>query len=162
MTSLSLLQQMPIFGGIRDGTLQFILDVSCTVAVPKGKFFFRQQDPADSMFVLERGRVAILKTWKGRDYVLHELHSGDCFGEMALMDLQPRSASVLAVEDSVAIEISSATLTQVYGRDLQQAAMIYMNMGREVSRRLRDTDERMFQSRIEAIAVGDDYVFRSV
>lgn len=162
MASLSLLQQMPIFGGIREDTLQFILDVSRTVTVPKGKFFFHQQDAADSMFVLERGKVAILKTWKGRDYVLHELHSGDCFGEMSLLDLQPRSASVLSVEDSVAIEITSATLTQVYGRHHEQAAMIYMNMGREVSRRLRDTDERMFQSRVEVIAVGDDYIFRSL
>jgi CRP/FNR family transcriptional regulator, cyclic AMP receptor protein len=159
---LVLLQKMPIFGGIREDILQFILDASPSVAAPKGKFFFREQDAASSMFVLEQGKVAILKSWKGHEYLLHELNAGDCFGEMSLIDLMPRSASVLATEDSVAIEIASATLYQVYTRDLEQLALIYMNMGREVSRRLRETDERMFQSRIEAVHIGDDYIFKSV
>lgn len=159
---LELLQKMPIFGGIRDDILQFVLDASAVVTVAKGKFFFREKDPASSLFVLEHGNVAILKTWKDREYLLHELHSGDCFGEMSLIDLLPRSASVVAIEDCIALEITNATLYQVYKKNLQQVAMIYMNMGREVSRRLRETDERMFQSRIEAIAIGDDYIFRSV
>ena len=161
-TRLALLQKMPIFGGIRDDILQFILDVSPIVTVPKGKFFFHEQDSASSMFVLEQGKVAILKAWKGREYLLHDLNTGDCFGEMGLIDLLPRSASVLATEDSDGIEISHATLCQVYEKDLEQLAMIYMNMGREVSRRLRETDERMFQARIEAIVIGDDYIFKSV
>jgi CRP-like cAMP-binding protein len=161
-TRLALLQKMPIFGGIRDDILQFILDVSPIVAVTKGKFFFREQDSASSMFVLEQGKVGILKTWKGHEYLLHELQTGDCFGEMSLIDLMPRSASVLALEDSAGIEIFNATLYQVYQKDLEQLALIYMNMGREVSRRLRETDERMFQARIEAVNIGDDYVFKSV
>jgi CRP/FNR family transcriptional regulator, cyclic AMP receptor protein len=161
-TRLALLQQMPVFGGIRNDILQFILDVSPIVAVPKGKFFFHQDDAANAMFVLEQGEVAILKTWKGQEYLLHSLKTGDCFGEMAMMDLLPRSASVLATADSAAIEISSATLSRVYEKDLEQLAMIYMNMGREVSRRLRETDERLFQAKIEAIAIGGDYQFKSV
>jgi CRP-like cAMP-binding protein len=161
-TRLALLHNMPTFGGIRDDILQFILDACPSVSVPKGKFFFRERDAANSMFVLEQGKVAILKDWKGREYLLHELKTGDCFGEMSLIDLMPRSASVLATEDSSAIEISSNTLYQVYEKDLQQLALIYMNMGREISRRLRETDERMFQSRIEAIHIGGDYIFKSV
>jgi CRP-like cAMP-binding protein len=161
-TRLALLQNMPIFGGIREDILQFILDASPMIAVPKGKFFFREQDDASSMFVLQQGKVAVLKTWKGHEYLLHELQSGDCFGEMSLIDFLPRSASVLATEDSSGIEISSATLCQVYEKNLGQVAMIYMNMGREVSRRLRETDERMFLAKIQAIVIGDDYIFRSV
>jgi len=153
---------MPTFGGIREDILQFILDVSTNVAAPKGQFFFRQDDAANAMFVLEQGKVAILKAWNGHEYLLHELKAGDCFGEMALIDLLPRSASVLAVEDSVAIKISSATLSQVYEKDLEQLAMIYMNLGREVSRRLRETDELLFQARIEAIPSGSDYTFKVV
>ncbi len=161
-TRLALLQKMPVFGGIREDILQFILDISPTVTAPKGKFFFHQQDAANSMFVLEQGKVAILKTWKGQEYLLRGMQTGDCFGEMAVIDLLPRSASVLATEDSVAIEISSATLYQVYKKDLEQLAMIYMNMGREISRRLRETDEHMFQAKIEAVVIGDEYVFKSV
>jgi CRP/FNR family cyclic AMP-dependent transcriptional regulator len=158
---LALLQNMPIFGGIRNDILQFILDSSQTVTVAKGRFFFREQDAASSLFVLQQGKVAILKTWKGREYLLHELNSGDCFGEMSLIDMMPRSASVLAIEDSSSIEITSATLYQVYEKDLEQFALIYMNMGREVSRRLREADERMFQAKIEAIDRGNETVFKS-
>ena len=69
---------------------------------------------------------------------------------------------MLATEDSVGIEISSAILSQVYEKSLEQLAMIYMNMGREVSRRLRETDESIFQSRIEAVVIGNEYIFKSV
>lgn len=159
---ISLLQRMPVFGGIREDILKFLLELSQIASVPQGQFFFRQGDRADSMFVLEQGKVAVLKSWQEREYLLHHLHTGDCFGEMALIDLCPRSASVLAAEDCSAIEVSSSTLYRVYEKDLEQLAMIYMNMGREVSRRLREADERVFQAKVEALTIGGDYVFKSV
>jgi CRP/FNR family cyclic AMP-dependent transcriptional regulator len=159
---ISLLQRMPVFGGIREDILKFLLELSPIVSVPQGQFFFHQGDRADSMFVLERGKVAILKSWKGREYLLHYRQTGDCFGEMALIDLCPRSASVLAVEDCSAIEVSSTTLYRIYEKDLEQLALIYMNMGREVSRRLREADERLFQAKVEALILGEGYVFKSV
>ena len=86
----------------------------------------------------------MLKSWRGSDYHLRTLKEGDCFGEMAVMDLCPRSASVRATEDCTAIRISAANFHQVYARDLKQFALIQMNMGREVCRRLRDSDNRLF------------------
>ena len=88
---IQLLQQMPIFGAIDDEAVQFLLDAVPSVHVPKGGFFFRERDPADSMYVLETGRVSVLKEWSGRELLLHRLEAGDCFGEMALLDLHPRS-----------------------------------------------------------------------
>jgi CRP/FNR family transcriptional regulator, cyclic AMP receptor protein len=159
---ISLLQRMPAFGGICEDILKFLLELSPLVSVPQSQFFFHQGDRADSMFVLERGKVAILKTWQGREYLLQHRHAGDCFGEIALIDLCPRSASVLAVEDCAAIEVSSTTLYRIYEKDLEQLALIYMNMGREVSRRLREADERLFQAKVEAVLIGEDYTFKSV
>ena len=57
---IRLLQQMPIFGGIRNDTLGFLLELSPVVRVPKDGFFFREGDEGQSMFVLEEGRVAAL------------------------------------------------------------------------------------------------------
>jgi CRP/FNR family transcriptional regulator, cyclic AMP receptor protein len=159
---ISLLQRMPVFGGICEDILKFLLELSPLVSVPQSQFFFHQGDRADSMFVLERGKVAILKTWQGREYLLQHRHAGDCFGEIALIDLCPRSASVLAVEGCAAIEVSSTTLYRIYEKDLEQLALIYMNMGREVSRRLREADERLFQAKVEAVLIGEDYTFKSV
>ena len=71
------------------------------------------------MFVLETGKAAVLKYWRGQDYFLRTLEEGDCFGEMAVMDRCPRSASVRAVEDCTAIRISAENLYRLYAEDLK-------------------------------------------
>ncbi len=151
---IKLLQRMPVFGGIRADVLRFLLDLCPVVSVPANEFFFREHDQADSMFVLEAGKVAVLKSWRGQEYLLRILKEGDCFGEMAVMDLLPRSASIRAVEDCTAIRLSAASLYQVYEHDLKQFALIQMNMGREVSRRLRETDNQLFRARMVTPEVG--------
>lgn len=155
---IELLQRMPVFGGIKPETLGFLLGLCPIVTMPAGAFFFREDEHGSSMFVLEKGKAAVLKSWRGRDYLLHTLKDGDCFGEMAVMDHCPRSASVRAVEDCSAIQISAANLYQVYAQDLKQFALIQMNMGREVSRRLRDADNRLFGAKMEAEWTGDDAI----
>ena len=145
---IELLQRMPIFGGIRADTLQFLLAFCPIVSVPTNEFFFREHQQGDSMFVLELGKAAVLKSWHGRDYLLQTLIEGDCFGEMAVMDHCPRSASVRAVEDCTAIHISAANLHKVYAQDLKQFALIQMNMGREVCRRLREAHSRLFSTKM--------------
>jgi CRP/FNR family transcriptional regulator, cyclic AMP receptor protein len=147
-TRIELLQRMPVFGAIRDDTLAFLLQQARSVQVATGQLFFRQHDPADTMFVLEAGRVVVFKSWHGQDVALHDLGAGDCFGEMALMDLLPRSASVRADTDCQAIEISAADLHQLFQRDAEQFALLQMNIGREVCRRLRATSELLFQARM--------------
>lgn len=145
---IELLQRMAVFGGIRNDILQFLLGSCPIVSVAADDFFFREHDKGDSMFVLETGKVAVMKSWHGRDYLLGTLNEGDCFGEMAVMDHCPRSASVRAAEDCVAIEISAANLYRVYVQDLKQFALMQMNMGREVCRRLRNADNMLFGAKL--------------
>ena len=139
-----LLQRMPIFGAINSRTIEVVLKNASAVCIATGDFFFREGDIADAMFILERGRVRILKKWKGRDHPLVDLGPGDCFGEMALIDLFPRSGSVVALEDCSAIRLTNADLYRVYETDVEQFALIQMNISRELSRRLRIADERLF------------------
>jgi len=147
------LQRMPIFGGIRADVLEFLVGDAGLVSVSPGQFFFHENDKAQSMFVLETGEVAVLRLWAGQPFVLSHLLQGDCFGEMALMDLFPRSASILAVEECTAIELSTASFFKIYERNLAQFALIQMNIGREVSRRLRVADDHLFRAKM-----GEPYV----
>jgi len=156
---IELLQRMPVFGGVQAETLQFLLGLCPVVRVPANAFFFREHDQADSMFVLEAGQVAVVKSWCGRDYRLGTLKQGDCFGEMAVMDLRPRSASVRALEDCTAIRVAAADLHRVYARDVKQFALIQMNMGREVCRRLREADNRLFRVGMRAPEADVERVF---
>ncbi len=152
---IELLQQMPIFGGLPAEALELLLQDARSVAMPAQGYFFREGDPAVSMFVLERGSVAVLKTWQRRELTLRRLDKGDCFGEMALLDLFPRSAAVRAEEDCRAIEMTPAHLYRLFERDAAQFAMIQMNIAREMSRRLRETDDQLFRARMEGLASAD-------
>jgi len=158
---IDLLQRMPVFGGVRADIIQFLLGVCPVVSVATNEYFFREHDQADSMFVLEAGKVAVLKSWRGSEYLLGILKEGDCFGEMAVMDLFPRSASVRAVEDCTAIRLSAANLSRVYEQDLKQFALIQMNMGRIVSRRLREANDVLFCARMGTPDAAIEHVFLS-
>lgn len=160
-TRIDLLQSMPVFGAIREDMLQVLLKDASEVRVRAGEYFFRENDPASSMFVLEAGRAAVTKGWQGQDFVLHHLAAGDCFGEMALMDLFPRSASVRADEDCRAIELSATDLLQLFDRDVEQFALIQMNIGREVCRRLRAADDMLFRATMGDSLSGLEGVFRA-
>ena len=151
---IQLLQAMPIFGAISAPSLEFLVARAQPVQLPAGACFFQQGDSATGMFVLERGQVAITRHWQGRDIRLSTLGPGDCFGEMALMDLHPRSASAHAVQDCAALEIRPDDLYALFEQDCAQFALIQMNMGREVCRRLRATDERLFALQLALPAGG--------
>ena len=147
---VELLQRMPIFGALREDTLELLLAQAPLVCHRAGECFFSEHDAATAMYVLDCGRVEVFKSWQGRDHALHELGPGDCFGEMALIDLQPRSASVRALVDCCAIELATAELYRLFERDPEQFALMQMNLGRELSRRLRAADEALFRARIGA------------
>lgn len=142
------LQRMPIFGGMQPDTLEFLVDSAQTREVPKDDYFFRESEAPDFIYVLESGSVAVLKSWLGKEYKIRHLGPGDCFGEMALIDLFPRSASVVALSDCKAIALSPDVVHQLYERNLEQFALIQMNFARELSRRLRVADDRIFSFRM--------------
>lgn len=96
VTRVQLLQRMPVFGGVREDTLLCLLQQARLRRVPAGGFFFREGEQALFMYVLESGSVTVHKNWQERELVLGTLGQGDCFGEMALLDMSARSASVRA------------------------------------------------------------------
>jgi len=156
------LQRMPVFGALGEDTLHFLLDEAREVSLGAGQFFFREGDRAESMYVLEMGRVAVLKGWRGNEFLLHYLEAGDCFGEMALLDLFPRSASVQAAADCTAMELRCSDLHRLFERDAEQFALIQMNIGREISRRLRLVDDLLFRVRMgEELATPGALVLQS-
>ena len=145
---IELMQQMPVFGAIGAEALEFLLEPAPVVRRTRGSYFFHEGDPPSGMYVLEAGRVTVSKGWREHRMVLRRLEQGDCFGEMALLDLFPRSASVRADEDCSAIEISPANLMRLFERDVEQFALIQMNIAREMSRRLRVTGDLLFRARM--------------
>ena len=77
---------------------------------------------------------------RGREMRVAILGPTDCFGEMSMIDLQARSASVRALAPSRLVRIRSEDMDALYRYDLKSYALIVLNIARHLSRRLRVTD----------------------
>ncbi len=144
---LALLRDMPIFGAVPNRALDYLNTRAERVITPAGHWFFCQGDRGETMYVLRSGRVEVHRTLGERVEVIGRLGPGDCFGEMALIDLYPRSAGVRAAEDCLALGIGNALLYQLYAADPESFTLIMMNLARELSRRLRQTEALLFRQR---------------
>lgn len=147
---LHFLQESPIFGGVGESTLEHLLKHAEFTRIGEGETLFKEGDLDNSIYVLEQGRVAVYRNWHGRTYKLRELAEGDCLGEMALIDCKPRSATVVAMQTTLAIRIAVAQMGELYTLNPEHYTLIYMNLAREVCRRLRMADHRLFLNEVEA------------
>lgn len=158
---IEVLRAAAMFGALSDEAIGFLLERAKPRRVAAGSRFFEQGEQGTSAFLLERGRASVIKNSNGHEHTLRELGPGDCFGEVALLDFGPRSASVRADEECEALEWTAIDLRRLGERFPEQFTLIYMNLGRELSRRLRDADERLFRARIQATdaQAANDYEF---
>jgi CRP-like cAMP-binding protein len=104
-----------------------------------GALVVGQEEPGDALFVLVRGKVkVVLYGGSGREVILSIFKApGDFFGEMSLLDDEPRSASVVAAERSSLLVLSRRDF-QTYIASSPRTALRVL---RELSRRLRRADE---------------------
>ena len=140
-----LIRRTPVCGGLKRQTLEIILERSEELEIDAGTFVFREGDIGDSLYVIRCGTVIVQRAWEGRPIVIARVGPGECFGEMSLIDLQNRFASVLAETDCSLIRVPFSALSQLCRYDIEQYTMVMMNLGREVSRRLRIAGERLFR-----------------
>lgn len=152
--TIEALQGTAAFAGVTDDALKFLLERSRVITVPRGHVFFREHDHGDTLYLLEEGAVEIFKTRDGIRRDVGDLSEGDCFGEMALLSVTDRSATVMATEPSVCLELSNGALFALYERDVGQFALIVMNLGREVCRRLRDLNEVLLSQAVAQAYAG--------
>jgi len=97
-----------------------------------------QSDPGDSMFIIDQGRVkVVLYGDSGREVILSIFRSGQFFGEMSLLDGQPRSANVIALEAAKLLVLSRDDFVQ----HLNEFPSTALNILAEMSSRLRRADE---------------------
>ena len=80
-----------------------------------GEALFKEGDPPTSAFLIERGKVRISAERDGENLILADLSNGDLVGEMAVIDDSPRTASAVALEPCVLLEIDRAHLTERIG-----------------------------------------------
>jgi CRP/FNR family cyclic AMP-dependent transcriptional regulator len=137
------LRTVPIFGGLEDAELERLWSYTEVQRHGPGETILHQGDLAKEMFVLLDGEVEIFAGDGAEAQILGRLKRGDCFGEMAIIDIQPRSASVRAVTPVSLMVIGFDDLIRVYQFNMQTYTIIVLNIAREISRRLRRANERL-------------------
>lgn len=97
---------VPIFADLDDRALDSLARVSHISRLAKGQYLFFQDDPGEAAYVVHKGTIAIVfTTADGRELVINEMLVGDCFGELALLLGEPRSAGAVAREASEVVRI---------------------------------------------------------
>ncbi len=136
------LAQIPIFGGLPDLVLERIIDLARVLHVAPGGLVFAEGEPAHSMFIVREGELEICKRGRnGAEFCLAVLQRGDCVGEMALIDIQPRSATARAVGEATLCVLDQQEIAKLYQTDLEIYTLLVLNIAREISRRLRRADQ---------------------
>ena len=79
-----------------------------------GETVIRAGDPGSSMFVVHKGRVCVQISENGRPLTVATLNNGDFFGEMALFTGEPRTANIVALEETEVLEIGHEAMKQVF------------------------------------------------
>ena len=101
MDEQELLRTVPIFSELSDGDIASLGRLSSRRHYPKDSVVFFENEPGDSLFMILEGRVKVtILGDDGREIILSILGPGDFFGEMSLLDDEPRSATAIAAEES--------------------------------------------------------------
>ncbi len=110
--------------------------LSHSVEFKAGEFVFKEGDLGTEMYVIQLGRVALLKNFRGEEKQLGALGKGDFFGETSVLECLPRTSSARVTEDCRLLEINGSSLEQMLRRNPE----ITVRMMRKLSHRLRQTD----------------------
>jgi PAS domain S-box-containing protein len=124
-----------------------IESASQVLTFPAGQTIFSEGDSGDGLYLILQGRVQIsVSVSKAEQRVLAHVEAGDFFGEMAVVDHEPRSATATADQDSQLLFIPSNTVLRVLERSPRLASILV----REFSRRLRQFDRSYVQEQMQA------------
>ncbi len=139
MSRLAALSQVEAFRLLSPEHLARLARLAQRRVFPSGSILMRQGDVSASMHVIVRGRVAVERSHPALSEPLRlaELGPGEVVGEMGVLDDEPRSATVIALEDTETLELSGSALAVT----LLQSPEASMALLRMLSRRLRSTDE---------------------
>ncbi|MBN2362419.1 MAG: cyclic nucleotide-binding domain-containing protein [Deltaproteobacteria bacterium] len=140
-TSLPQLADHTLFGGLGESCRQQLLERLERREIDAGEIVYREGDIARELYIVESGRLEVFKPSVSVDLVMFEIGSGEFFGDLSFIDMQPRSMTVRAGAPCVLWRLDYCVLREVYQADIRSYTLLIMNIAREISRRLRRSDE---------------------
>jgi CRP/FNR family cyclic AMP-dependent transcriptional regulator len=140
MSTADFLTTVPLFASLDPAEVAAFTMLLREKDYPKGSVILFEDDPGDSLFIVREGRVkVVLVSEEGREVILGILGVGDHFGELSLIDDEPRSAHVVAMEDSTLL----ALRREDFRRRVEANPAVAWALLVEMSHRLRRADEKI-------------------
>jgi CRP/FNR family cyclic AMP-dependent transcriptional regulator len=134
------LATVPLFRSLGAAEVAAFATLVREKSYPKGSVILFEDDPGDSLFVVREGRVkVVLVAEDGREVILGILGIGEHFGELSLIDDQPRSAHVVAMEESSLLVLRR----EDFRKRVEQNPAVAWALLTELSRRLRRADDKI-------------------
>jgi CRP/FNR family transcriptional regulator/CRP/FNR family cyclic AMP-dependent transcriptional regulator len=144
MDKEAILGQVPIFNSLDPLELKILAEVSQVQTYKKGDFIVSKEELGNHFFIVASGRVKVTaEAFGGHEMVLSILHPPEFFGEMSILDGQPRSATIVATEKTALITIERDVFLGTIKRHPQIAIKILTIL----CQRLRRADETIEQLR---------------
>jgi CRP/FNR family transcriptional regulator, cyclic AMP receptor protein len=136
--SVVLLGKIPMFAALDEELLDQIARSSTGASFPTGSMIAKEGDEGSSLYVILKGEVEVRR---GRR-VLSKLNQGQFFGEMSILDNEPRSADVVAVEDTDCLVLDRSAFESLVRAHPELA----LGVLKEVVGRLRETSKAVHHS----------------
>ncbi|HKJ28421.1 MAG TPA: GGDEF domain-containing protein [Anaerolineales bacterium] len=152
---IATLKAIDIFQSLTDEMLHNLSDRLQTVSLEAGEVLFNKGDQGDSLYLVQSGIMKIVSTnSEGHEVILNQVRDGGIVGEMALIDQEPRSAGVIAIQPSVLLKLSSEDFMEI----IQATPAIGLMISRNLTQRLRQNTTQIenavptdaLEARIEA------------
>jgi signal transduction histidine kinase len=136
------LRQIPLFADLSEEDLEQLYRMAETVSIPAGQLVLREGDQGDSLYVVLTGELEVTKRQGSQDILLAVYMPGQFFGEMALLEQAPRSASVRTLQESRLLVISQAAFQTL----LTCSPSAPLKILHTVTSRLRSTESALIQN----------------
>jgi CRP/FNR family cyclic AMP-dependent transcriptional regulator len=131
-----LLRRYSLFGGLIDSQLERLIARVSVSEVAPGSVIMREGEKGDRLYCLVSGDVEVRRG----ERVLVRLGAGETIGEMELIDMNPRSATVVALTPCTLYALARRDILALQREDLPAFTLVIMNLARDLSRRLRQMD----------------------
>lgn len=140
MSVVDILRRVPLFAHLGDEELGRLGTVARERPYPRNSVIVFADDPGDALYLVAAGQVKVVIVGEdGREVILAVLGPGDFFGELALIDDEPRSAHVIAMDDARLLVLRRDD----FQRALETHPRIALGLLRAVARRLRRADDKI-------------------
>ncbi len=141
---IELLSHTDLFQGLTPEELGKISGISAQEAHPPGDVIFEEGDPGEKFYLIMKGEVRVSKMIPGvGEEALAVLQKGAYFGEMSLIDDQPRSAHAIVNKNAELLVIERDDFEKLLKSDKEIAYKLLWTFLRTISRRLRETNEKI-------------------